>query len=408
MPIPEVDLMDADLLGDPFAGYGRVREQSPIARIPMPGIGVVWALTRHQDARAMLGDARFAITSGSFIRPPGIPEHCLPYLRTMSEVDGPEHARLRRLAAPAFTARRAAALRGRITAIVDRLLDDLPEETDLLASFAKPLPMEVICELVGIPEQDRPQWREAGAAVAAGSMEGFVAAVPRVIDGAKAALERRRCEAGDDVLSELLRAHAGERLDDTELITLVWHLVLAGQTPTNFIANAVAALLADPGQQAALRDDPSTLPGAVDELIRWCGPVLMTIPRYAREQVELCGVVIGEGEPVTAVAAAANRDPRAFTDPETLDLRAVRQPGHLGFGHGPHFCLGASLARVQSEVALASLWRRYPALALAGEARRAPDPGTWRLAALPVVLNGSRGTATGSGGRGAAAGLRAG
>lgn len=408
MSVPEIDLTDPDLLKDPFASYGKIREQAPIARIPMPGIGSVWAVLRHQDARAMLSDPRFAITNGSFMRPPGIPEHCVPYLRTMSERDGAEHARLRKLATPAFTARKAAALRPRIAAIVDQLLDDVAEQTDLLDSFAKQLPMEVICELVGIPEQDRPLWRTAGAAMASGSPSGFADAVPHIVDGATDALARRKTEPGDDVLSDLLRAHEGDRLDDTEMITLVWHLVLAGQTPTNFIANAVDALLAHPGQLAMLRDDPAKLSVAVDELIRWCGPALLSIPRYAAEEIELCGAVIGKGEAVSAVVASVNRDPRVFAEPETLNLRALRQPGHLGFGHGPHYCLGASLARVESEVAIEALLRRFPGLSRDGEAQRAPDPGTWRLMSLPLSLNGSRGNATESGGPGVAAGLPAG
>ena len=387
MDVPEIDLADPELLTDPFTAYGRVREQSPLARIPIPGIGAMWALTRHDSARAMLADPRFEINETSFLRP-DVPEDCLPYLRTMSELNGPGHARLRKLVAPAFTPRRAEEFRPRIQPLVDALLDELPDGssgtgTDLFVHFARPLPMDVICELVGIPAADRPQWRESGATVAQGSGPGFAAAIPAIIAGAKDAVARRRAEPADDLLSDLVRAQAedGDRLSDTELVTLVWHLVIAGQTPANLIANAVALLLTDENHVAAFRADPGR---GVEELIRWCGPAMMSIPRYAREDVELCGAQVRKGEPVTAVVASVNRDPRAFPDPDALDLgRSAAPSGHLGFGHGPHFCLGASLARVQTEVALSTLLGRFPGLSLV-EAVRAPDPGTWRLVSLRV------------------------
>ncbi|MGI8329256.1 cytochrome P450 family protein [Actinomadura scrupuli] len=393
--VPEIDLTDPEVLRDPFTAYGHARERSPLARLMIPGLGPMWVLTRHENARAMLGDPRFEINTGSFLRP-DVPEDCLPYMRTMSEVDGPAHTRLRRLVSPAFTARRAAEFRPQIEPIVEDLLAGLPGHAeqgsvDLLRHFARPLPIEVICELVGVPESDRPRWREYGATIAAGSGRGFAEAIPGIMHGAKAVIARRRDRPADDLVSDLLHLQAedGDRLDDVEMVTLVWHLVLAGQTPTNLIANAVAALLSHPGQLAALRADPGLMRPAVEELTRWCGPTLLSIPRYAREDVELCGTPVGRGEPVIAAIAAANRDPRVFADPDRLDLgRATGPQGHLGFAHGPHFCLGASLARVQTEVALTALLRRFPDLApaVALEEVRALDPGTWRLTTLPVTL----------------------
>ncbi|MFD4250480.1 cytochrome P450 [Amycolatopsis thermoflava] len=375
--IPEISLTDPEVLTDPFTAYGRAREQSPLARVGAPGFGPVWAATRHETARAVLSDPRFELTANSYQRP-DVPEHCRAYMRTMSEMEGAEHARLRRLVSPAFSARRALDFRPRVDPLVGRLLDDLPAEADLLQDFARPLPMDVICELVGIPGEDRPRWREYGMAVAGGHGPAFAAAIPGVMAGAQAAIARRREEPGDDVLADLIRAE--DRLSDTEMVTLVWHLVLAGQTPANLIANAVAALLEHPDQLAALRAEPGLMPRAVDELIRWCGPTLMTIPRYAREDVELEGVLIREGEAIVAAVAAANRDPRAFEDPDRFD---VTRPGggHLGFGHGPHFCLGAALARVQTEVALTALLaREFEPV----KVERMPDPGTWRLSSLVV------------------------
>lgn len=395
----EIDLADLAVLHDPVAAYGQVRERAALVRLLAPGFGPMWAVTRHAEARAMLADPRFELNAASFLRPQGIPEQCQAYLRTMAEMDGPEHARLRRLVAPVFTARRAAEFRPRIEPIVDRLLDELPGHAedgvvDLLAHFARPLPIDVICELVGIAEPDRPRWREYGTAVAAGWGQAFADAVPGIIADAKAVVAKVSGETGPDagLVSDLVRVRAedGDRLAATELVTLVWHLVLAGQTPTNLIANAVETLFAHPDQLAALRADAGLMPRAVEELMRWCTPQLLTTPRYAREDVEIGGVLVGKGEPVTAAIVSVNRDPRVFTEPDRLDVRRVPgSVGHLGFSHGAHFCLGAAFARVQTEIALTALLARYPDLALAGSPSdlvRTPDPGTWRLAALPVTL----------------------
>lgn len=387
---PEIDLTDIGVLTDPFTAYDRARELSPVAKLVIPGFGPFWALTRYAEARAMLNDPRFEVNAGSFLRPPGIPEHCLEYMRTMAERDGPEHLRLRRLVAPAFTPKRAAQLRPRLVALTDRLLDELPAHAsdgvvDLVPHFARPLPMDVICEMTGIPEADRPQWRDYGAAVAGGVGPDFAAAIPAIIDGAREAVARSREEPGDDLIGDLVRAEDDDRLSDTELVTLVWHLVLAGQTPVNLIGNAVEALLRHPDQLALLRADPGLWPGAVEELMRFCSPQLLTTPRFAREDVEIGGELIREGERVTAAMVAADRDPRVFAGAERLDVTRSG-PAQLGFSHGPHFCLGASISRVETEVALSRLFARFPDLALAGDVPRAPDGGTWRPAKLLLTL----------------------
>ncbi|MGW5723044.1 cytochrome P450 family protein [Amycolatopsis sp. NPDC003865] len=387
---PEIDLTDFKVLTDPFTAYDQAREVSAVARLVIPGFGPFWALTRYREARAMLADPRFEVRPESFMRPPGIPEHCLEYLRTMAEQDGPEHLRLRRLVAPAFTPKRAAQLRPRLAALTDRLLDELPGHAengvvDLVPHFARPLPMDVICELAGIAEADRPRWREYGAAVASGVGPDFAAAIPAIIEGAKEAVARSRAEPGDDLIGDLVHAQDDDRLTDTELVTLVWHLVLAGQTPVNLIANAVEALLRHPDQLDLLRADPGLWPGAVEELMRFCSPQLLTTPRFAREDVEVDGQLIREGERVTAAMVAADRDPRVFGDADRLDVTRPG-PAQLGFSHGPHFCLGASIARVETEVALSALFSRFPDLAPAGDVPRAPDGGTWRPASLPLTL----------------------
>ncbi|TDC02774.1 cytochrome P450 [Nonomuraea longispora] len=390
--VPEIDLAGPAVLADPLTAFSAVREESPVVRLTAPGFGPLWAVTRHAEARAMLSDPRLETGDGSYL-PFDVPEHCRPYMRTMSVLNGPEHSRLRRLVAPAFTPRKAAAFGPRMERIAGRLLDELPGHAaedgaiDLLAHFARPLPIEVICELVGIPATDRPRWREYGAAVAAGHGQGLREAVPAIMEGAAAAVARGIAERGDDLISDLagILEEDGDGLSEVELVTMVWQLVLAGQTPTNLIANAVHTLLGHPGQLAALRAGPELMPRAVEELMRWCGPQLLTIPRFPAEDVEIGGVPIPKGEPVTAAIAAVNRDPRVFDDPGTFDIRREAS-GHLGFAHGPHFCVGASLARVQTGAALGALLRRFPDLALAGDASYTPDPGTLRLACLPVRL----------------------
>jgi cytochrome P450 len=395
--VPQINLADPAVLTDPFTAYGRVREIAPVAQLAATGMGPMWVILRHREARAMLADNRFELNAKSYMRP-DVPESCLRYMRTMSEMEGPEHARLRKLVSPSFTARRATEFRPRIQPLVDRLLDELAEHSrdgsvDLLEHFARPLPIDVICELVGIPQSDRAQWRTYGVAVASGWGEAFTKAIPAIMEGAGAAIERRTAEPGDDLLSELIRTQAedGDRLHADEVVTLVWHLVLGGQTPTNLIVNGMEALFAHPDQLDRLRKDPALMPGAVEELVRWCGPQLLTIPRYAREDVEIDGVRVNKGDAVTASLAAVNRDPRAIADPERFDTgRTVGAASNLGFGHGPHFCLGAALARVETEVVLTTLLRRFPGLKLAvpaEELQRTPDPGTWRLTSLPVTLS---------------------
>ncbi|WP_157253775.1 cytochrome P450 family protein [Nonomuraea typhae] len=393
MDVPPIDLTDPEVIRDPFTAYGRARESAPLARIQVPGMPAWWVVLRHADARAALGDARLEIKAGSFMRPDA-PEEAQPYLRTMSERPGPEHARLRRLVAPAFTPRRAGEHAGRIEAIVEGLLDETEAaagggEVDLIPHFTRPLPMDVICAVVGIPDADRPLWRVWGASVAGGRGGEFAAAIPGILDGARQAIARKRAEPGDDMLSDLIAAREadGDRLAEEELVSLVWQLVLSGQTPTNLIANAVCALLSHPAELDRLRADPGLMPSAVEELIRWCGPTLLVIPRYAREEVEVAGRTVREGEAVTVAAVSANRDPRVYTEPERLDV-GRDEAAHLGFAHGAHFCPGAHLARVTTRVVLAALLARYPRLALAAKPAelRAPDPGTLRLTALPVTL----------------------
>ncbi|WP_307867790.1 cytochrome P450 family protein [Umezawaea beigongshangensis] len=396
-----IDLLDADLVRDPFGVYGRLRERSPLARGVLPGAGPLWIVTRYEDVRLVLNDRRFVGDVRSvpgadatdlqeqFLLAAGLAPEDLEHVRpTMSDLDGAAHAALRGAVSRAFTARRVSALRPRVERLAADLLDALPrgEVVDLLAEFAHPLPITVICELIGVPERDRPRWREWSAALAPGGGPAMAAAVRAMAGNARELVERRRAEPADDLVTDLVLA--GDQLGEAQVISTVFSLVVAGhETTANLIANGTAALLTHPDQLALLRADPGLLPRAVQELMRWCGPALGTRMRYATEDVEIGGGVVRRGEAVMPVLGAANRDPRVFAEPDRLDVTRDAARPHVGFGHGPHHCLGAALAALEGEVAFGALLRDRPGLALAvapEDLRRGANPGTRHLAELPV------------------------
>ncbi|GLW98427.1 cytochrome P450 [Microtetraspora sp. NBRC 16547] len=410
-----VDMMDPDLLRDPFRGYSRIREQAPVTRAVFAGVSTpIWLVTRFDDVQTVLSDQRFVNNPANVpgmdvhnvreevIKARGLPREYAQYvLDSVLDADGDDHIRLRRLVSRAFTARRVSELRPRVEEITEDLLDRLPDlaedgVVDLIEGFAYPLPITVICELVGIPEEDRPQWRDWGRSLVSMRPGAMADSLRQLVTYIQDLIERRRAQPTGDLLTGLIRAHDedGGRLSDTEMVTMVLTLVLAGhETTAHLIGNGTVALLTHPDQLAALRADPELAPRAVHELMRWCGPVQGTRIRYAAEDVEIEGTRIGRGEPVMAVLVSANYDPRRFDDPERLDI--TREPDgrrevHVGFGHGLHYCLGAALARQEGEVAFRALTRRFPDLRLAvapEDLERQLLPGSWRLARLPVRLH---------------------
>ncbi|MFC5723822.1 cytochrome P450 [Streptomyces gamaensis] len=410
----EPNVMDPALLTDPFTGYGALREQGPVVRGRFLDDTPVWFVTRFEDVRQVLRDQRFA-NNQSFARGSsdgesptartmkmlGMPDHLQKYLDgSILNMDAPDHTRIRRLVSRAFTARKITNLRPRVEEIADDLLTRLPEyaedgAVDLISHFAYPLPITVICELVGIAEEDRPRWREWGAELIRMEPNRFGTMFAEMIDHIHELIRERRGALTDDLLSELIRAQDddGSRLSDVEMVTLVLTVVLAGhETTAHLIANGTAALLTHPDQLRLLKSDPALLPRAVHELMRWCGPVQMTQLRFATEDVELAGTRIREGDTVMLILVSANHDPRHYTDPARLDLTrhpAGHAENHVGFGHGMHYCLGATLARQEGEVAFGKLLAHYPDVSLAvrpEELRRVPRPGNWRLASLPLRL----------------------
>ncbi|MFF4699211.1 cytochrome P450 family protein [Streptomyces chattanoogensis] len=409
----EPNIMEPALISDPVKGYGALREQGPVVRGRFVDDSPVWFVTRFDDVRAVLRDQRFvnnpAHSRGGTDENPlsrlldtmGLPQEFRPYLLgSILNNDAPDHTRLRRLVSRAFTARKITDLRPRVAQIADDLLARLPEHAedgvvDLIQHFAYPLPITVICELVGIPEADRPQWRDWSADLVSLEPDGIGRALPAIVDHVHELIRERRGALTDDLLSELIRTHDddGGRLSDVEMVTMVLTLVIAGhETTAHLIGNGTAALLTHPDQLALLKSDPGLLPRAVHELMRWCGPVQATQLRYASEDIDLAGTPVRKGEAVQLSLVAANFDPRHYDDPERLDLTrhpAGQAENHVGFGHGMHYCLGATLARQEGEVALGKLLAHYPDVSLAVEAdrlERAPLPGTWRLTSLPLRL----------------------
>jgi cytochrome P450 len=300
----------------------------------------------------------------------------------MLNTDPPDHTRLRKLVNRAFTARTVSRLRPRIVEITDGLLEELARagEADLLEAFAFPLPITVICELLGIPGADRDRFREwSNVLVSAAGPERIGRASAEMAEFLTDLVAAKRAAPTEDLLSGLVHVcYEGERLGMAELVSMAFLLLVAGhETTVNLIGNGMLALLRHPDQLAALRRDPSLLPNAVEEFLRYEGPVNLATLRFTTEPVALDGVEIPAGEFVLVSLLSANRDGTRFADPDTLD---VRRPagGHLAFGHGIHYCVGAPLARLEAEIAIGRLLERF------GDIRLAADPATlsWRDSTL--------------------------
>ena len=312
----------------------------------------------------------------------------------MLNSDPPDHERLRRLVNKAFTARRVERLRPRITAITAELLDAMPtgREVDLLASFAFPLPITVICELLGIPVADRDDFRAWSATILSNTAapEVFMADATAMVGYFRALLAAKRRQPADDLLSALiLTRDEGDGLREDELISMLFLLLVAGhETTVNLIASGMLALLLNPGELARLRADPGLIGGAVEELLRYMNPVNHATFRCAAEPIEIGGAQIGPGEAVFVALSGANRDPARYADPERLDLDRD-SAGHLAFGHGIHYCLGAPLARLEAEIAFGALLDRFGSITLAvpaGTLRWRPSSLIHGLESLPVRL----------------------
>jgi cytochrome P450 len=365
---------------DPFPLFEAVRRRGPVHAVRLADGHAAWLVVGHAEARAALNDPRVskdmhaALASSGEVVAEGLPGR--DFARHMLAVDPPDHTRLRRLVASAFSVRRIERLQGHVLRIVTDLLDAIAARgphavTDLVASFAFPLPFTVICELLGVPVDARhdfgrslvsmlvPTPTEAAYAAAKESSD-------RVVEFLGALVDDKRRHPDDALVSALISARDGdERLSEQELRSTIFQLIIAGHdTTSSLIGNGVVALLTHPEQLARLRAEPSLVANAVEELIRYDAPVPHSTFRYALEPIELGGVTIPAGAQIIVNLASANRDETVYERADALDVERANVR-HLSFGHGIHFCLGAPLARMEGQLALGELVRRFPELQLA-------------------------------------------
>ncbi|KPI15374.1 cytochrome P450 [Actinobacteria bacterium OK074] len=402
-PAEEQYLLDPALLADPAGGYGRIREQGPVVRGWLTDTQPVWLVTRYDDVREGLRDTRFVSSPAAIEDHTGadprrilvdmlnLPAEVQKYfLVSALDTDPPDHTRVRGAVGRAFTARRMQALRTRVEQLTGEILTNLHGRAadgvlELVDGYAYPLAVTVVCELVGIPEPDRAVFRRWGDDILAMEAARLGESSPALIDTVLRLLAERHRAPADDLLSVLAAAREDSRfrLSEEEAVAMVLNVVMAGYDNTaQLITNSLAALLTHPDQLRLLSADPALLPGAVNECIRWCGPDIMVRMRIAAEDVDFRGTRIRKGDCVQFILVSANRDPRRYDAPDRLDITR-RSPdgseGHIGFGHGIHYCVGATLSRLQCETALRTLLERHPALRLADgteSLQRTVIPGT--------------------------------
>ncbi|WP_055555790.1 cytochrome P450 [Streptomyces sp. NBRC 110028] len=390
----------AALLEDPYPALAALREAGPVHRIAGADGRPAWLVTRYDDVRRAFADPRLSVDKrhaapgnfSGFSLPPALDANLL-------NMDPPDHTRVRRLVAKAFTPARVEKLRAPVRRVAGELLDAIEAEgrADLLATYAGQLPIIVICDLLGVPEghrRDFRAWSDALITPDPARPQAAKEAVGAMLRFYTGLIAKKRAEPGDDLLSDLIRVRDEEtgggddRLSEDELTSLAFLILLAGYENTvHLIANSVLSLLDHPGLLEELRADPARVPAAFDELARYEAPAPLAIRRFPREDIEIGGVTIPAGETVLLSIASAHRDPARFQDPDALNPHIGRS-GHLALGHGIHYCLGAPLARMETDIALATLLSRFPGLRLdvpREELRWRPSIRARGLISLPVA-----------------------
>ncbi|UYQ65884.1 cytochrome P450 family protein [Streptomyces peucetius] len=403
-PVAAAEQCTAEFRRNPHPVYASLRDTAPVCPMKPPHGLETYLITRYEDARAALSDPRLSKDMygavDSYRRIFG--DSSVSLDDNMLNADAPKHTRLRKLVNAEFTPRRVEALRPKIQDVVDELLDACPtrEPVDLLPAFAFPLPITVICELLGVPPEERPHMQRLSTTVA---QTGFSKESKQAQQKAELDLHayftqliaRKREHPSDDLLSALTEVHDKDGgLTENELVSTAFLLMFAGHKTTAYlIGNSVHHFLANPAQLRAVQENPELVGTAVEELLRYDGSVESATFRFATEDVEIGGTRIPKGALVQISLLSANRDPRKFDCPDEFDItRQGAQNGHLGFGHGSHYCLGAPLARLEMQLALTSLFSRFPKLAPADPAAEpkwmeVPFPAFRGLAELPVVLD---------------------
>jgi cytochrome P450 len=386
-PIPTPNIASPPFKANPYPYYARLRNDAPVHAITLPGRRRAWLITRYDDVLQALKDERFVKdqrnvrTENGRHSLPWMPGFLEPLTRNMLDQDGADHARLRALVHKAFTPRMIERMRDRIETLCNDLLDAAQRRgrLELVADYALPLPVTIIADMLGVPATDRGnfhRWSQGIVSITSG--RDLLAALPALMlfmRYIKRLIARRRAAPQDDLLTALVQAEeAGDHLSEDELLAMIFLLLVAGhETTVNLISSGTLALLQHPEQLARLRAEPALIGSAVEELLRFCSPVEIATDRFAREDVTVANVTIPAGAFVLAVLGSANHDERQFAAPDTLDL--ARTPNrHLGLGQGIHYCLGAPLARLETQIALSTLLDRFPALSLAQQ----PDALRWR------------------------------
>lgn len=398
--IVPVDVTDATFKADPFPFYAQLRDQAPVFPVKLPTRQCAWLITRYDDVLNALKDERLAkdprraMTPEQLKKLPWVPSMFKPLERNMLDLDSPDHTRLRALVHKAFTPRLIEQMRDQIQALTDELLDKAEQNggMDLIADFALPLPLTMIGRILGVPAQDNPKFhRWTKTLISGGASRNLFVLIPsvmRFMGYMKKLIKERRANPTDDLITALVQAKDGsDQLSEDEILAMVFLLLIAGhETTVNLIGSGSLALLEHPDQLALLRNEPSLIKTAIEELVRFVCPVEMATERYTREALTIAETTIPRGELVMAVIGSANRDPNYFDNPDELDITRTNNR-HLAFGHGPHYCLGASLARLEGQIAINTLVQRMPNLRL----NIAQDQIRWRgtfvlrgLEALPV------------------------
>ncbi|MEY9894803.1 cytochrome P450 [Catenulispora sp. MAP5-51] len=398
-PFTEPIDMAQHLSGCPYDAYAQLREAGGAHQAVRPGAGAVWVISRYADVKALLSDPRMSVETRhsrngyeGFGLPPALDQNLM-------NVDAEAHARMRRLVSSAFTPRRVEALQESVQAVVDRLITAIAPNgrADLLSELAAQAPLIVICELLGIPESDGGVFQAFTRSLMSPNDPGLLPmreAVTGMYTCLVGLIERKRAEPADDLLSAMITARDGDdRLTENELMSLAFLILWAGfETTVHLIANGIAALLNEPCLADLVRaeTDPHTprMAALVEELLRRDGPALTSIRRFPLEELKIGERIVPAGETVLLAIASANRDPQYFTNPDDIDLDRG-SAGHLGFGHGPHYCLGAPLARMEVRTALWTAIHRLPDLTLAIRAQDLSwntDHRQHALTALPVTF----------------------
>ncbi len=388
---------------DPYPFYAYLRAEHPVHPVTLPDQRTIWLITRYDDVVSVLKDERFvknqqnAALGNKTAKQPWIPKWAQPLTRHMLNMDKPDHPRLRGLVNKAFSPRLIEEMRGRIQSLTNELLERVHgrSHVDLIPDYALPIPTTIIAEMLGVPPEDRSKFNRWSNIVMQVSTTRFgvlraLRPVWSFMRYIRRLIRLRQQDPQNDLVSELVNAEVdGERLNEDELVAMVFLLLVAGhETTVNLIGNGVLALLEHPQQLELLRNDPSLIESAVEELLRYGSPVEMGTERYAREDVTLAGVTIPGGSLVGVILASANRDESQFTDPDTLDI--TREPNkHLAFGLGAHYCTGAPLARLEGQIAINTLLQMAPEFSLdhASDALRwRPGLVTRGLDSLPITV----------------------